>query len=152
MPDETNAGIMPTNEALKLAQSLGQDLIEINPKSNPVVCKIANYGKFKYEEKKKLAAEKKKQSVQEMKELLLRPNTDEHDLLHKINQAKEFLTEGYKVRFTCKFRGREVSHSNLGKEKLEYILQQLQGLVSDKSQISLEGKIMSITVSPAKKS
>lgn len=149
--DGTTGGIMETRAALKTAQDKGMDLVEINPKAAPPVCKIMDYGKYKYEEKKKAQAAKKNQVVQELKELTFRPNTDENDLNHKLEQAKGFLADGDRVKFTVRFRGREITHSNLGREKLEWCLQQLQGLISDKSQISLEGKFMSMIVSPTKK-
>lgn len=148
--DGTNGGIMATRDALKAAQDKGLDLVEINPRSVPPVCKIMDYGKYKYEEKKKAQAAKKNQTIQELKELTFRPNTDENDLKHKLNQAKEFLADGDRVKFTVRFRGREITHANLGKEKLEWILQELQGLITDKPQISLEGKFMSMIVSPTK--
>lgn len=148
--DGTNGGIMATRDALKAAQDAGLDLVEINPRATPPVCKIMDYGKYKYEEKKKAQAAKKNQHNQELKELTFRPNTDENDLAHKIEQAKGFLADGDKVKFTVRFRGREITHSDIGKEKLEWILQQLQGLISDKSQISLEGKFMWMIVSPTK--
>ena len=150
LSDGKNGGVMSTRDALKLAQDEGLDLIEINPRSAPPVCKIADFGKMKYEEKKKQQAAKKNQVIQELKELTFRPNTDENDLNHKLEQAKGFLTEGNKVKFTVRFRGREIIHSNIGREKLEWILQQLQGLITDKSQISLEGKFMWLIVSPTK--
>jgi translation initiation factor IF-3 len=149
--DGTNGGVMATRDALKMAQDQGLDLVEINPKAMPPVCKIMDYGKYKYEEKKKAQAAKKNQTVQELKELTFRPNTDENDLNHKLTQAKEFLGEGNKVKFTVRFRGREITHADLGKEKLEWILQQLQGLITDKPQISLEGKFMWMIVSPVRK-
>jgi len=148
LSDGSNAGIVATYDALKLAKEEGLDLIEINPKGFPPVCKIADYGKMVYEEKKKEKAAKKNQVVQELKELVFRPNTDTNDLNHKIEQAKGFLSEGNKVKLTVKFRGREVTHSELGKEKLEYFVQQLQTLIADKPQISLEGKIMWAILSP----
>lgn len=151
LSDGENGGVMNTRDALKLAQDQGLDLIEINPKAIPPVCKIADFGKMKYEEKKKQQAAKRNQVVQELKELTFRPNTDSNDLNHKLDQAKEFLEEGNKVKFTIKFRGREITHSELGREKLEWLLQELQGLISDKPQISLEGKFMSMLVSPTKK-
>jgi translation initiation factor IF-3 len=151
LDDGSNGGLMATKDALKMAQDAGLDLIEINPKGVPPVCKITDFGKMKYEEKKKQQAEKKKQVVQELKELTFRPNTDTNDLNHKLEQAKGFLEDGNKVKFTIRFRGREITHSDLGRAKLEWFLQQLQGLISDKSQISLEGKFMSMLVSPTKK-
>jgi len=150
MADGTNAGVMATYEALKLAKEANLDLVEINPKAAPPVAKIMDFGKYKYEEKKKAQAAKKNQVVQELKELTFRPTTDENDLNHKLDQAKEFLADGNKVKFTVRFRGREITHSDLGKEKIEWMVQQLQGLIADKPQISLEGKFMWIIVSPTK--
>lgn len=148
--DGSNGGIMNTYDALKLAQEQGLDLVEINPKGLPPVCKIMDYGKFKYEEKKKAQAAKKNQQVQELKELTFRPNTDENDLKHKLAQAKEFLAEGDRVKFAVRFRGREITHQDIGKDKLNWILQELNGLISPSSQINLEGKIMWMIVSPTK--
>lgn len=150
LADGSNGGIMATYEALKLARDAGLDLIEINPKAAPPVCKIADYGKMKYEEKKKQQAEKKKQVIQELKELTFRPNTDENDLSHKLDQAKGFLADGDKVKFTVRFRGREIVHSEIGKEKLHWMLKELDGLVAPNPQISLEGKFMWMIVSPTK--
>jgi translation initiation factor IF-3 len=150
LADGNNAGIMNTYEALKMAQDQGLDLVEISPKAVPPVCKIMDYGKFKYEEKKKLQAAKKNQQTQELKELTFRPNTDENDLNHKVAQAKEFLAEGDRVKFAVRFRGREIVHANIGREKLEWILKQLDGQVAPNPQVSLEGKIMSMIVSPTK--
>ncbi len=150
LSDGTNGGVMNTYEALKMAQDQGLDLVEINPKAQPPVCKIMDYGKFKYEEKKKAQAAKKNQQVQELKELTFRPNTDENDLKHKLAQAKEFLAEGDRVKFAVRFRGREIVHQDIGKDKLNWLLQELNGLISSNPQISLEGKIMWMIVSPTK--
>jgi translation initiation factor IF-3 len=150
LADGTNAGVMDTFAALKMAQDQNLDLVEINPRSVPPVCKIMDYGKYKYEEKKKAQAAKKNQQVQELKEITFRPNTDENDLNHKLVQAKEFLGEGDRVKFAVRFRGREITHQNIGKDKLQWILQQLDGLITTNTQISLEGKIMSMIVSPTK--
>jgi len=150
LADGTNAGVMNTYEALKMAQDQGLDLVEINPKAQPPVCKIMDYGKFKYEEKKKDKAARKNQQIQELKELTFRPNTDENDLGHKLTQAKEFLAEGDRVKFAVRFRGREIVHQNIGKEKLEWILKELTGLIAPNPQISLEGKIMWMIVSATK--
>ena len=145
-----NGGVMNTYEALKLAKEEGLDLIEINPKAAPPVCRIADHGKMKYEEKKKAQAAKKTQQIQELKELTFRPNTDENDLGHKLVQAKEFLEEGDRVKFTVRFRGREIVHANIGKEKLEWILKELGPAIAPNPQINLEGKFMSMIVSPTK--
>lgn len=149
--DGANLGIMQTRDALKMAQDQGLDLIEISPKAVPPVCKIADYGKMKYEAKKKAQADKKNQVIQELKELTFRPNTDDNDLQHKLVQAKGFLEEGDRVKFTVRFRGREIVHSNIGKEKLEWLLKELGSAVAPNPQINLEGKFMSMVVSPTKK-
>lgn len=151
MEDGTSPGILNTYEALKMAKDLNLDLIEINPKSIPPVCKIADYGKMKYEEKKKLSEAKKKQKEQELKEITFRPNTDLNDLNHKLVQAKGFLEDGDRVKFTIRFRGREVTHPQVGRDKLDWIVAQLVGLIAPAQSISLEGKLMSLIVSPVKK-
>lgn len=151
LSDGTNGGVMDTPAALKLAKDEDLDLIEINPKSAPPVCRIANFGKLKYEQKKQAQAAKKVQSIQELKELTFKPNTAVGDLDHKLNQAKSFLSEGNKVKFTIKFRGREMAHLNIGEDKLNYCLKQLEGLIVPNPQKNLEGKFMSVLVSPVKK-
>lgn len=148
LSDGTNGGIMNTYDALKLAREQSLDLIEINPTSHPPVCKILDYGKYKYDEKKKASAAKKSQKQSELKELTFRPNTDEHDLLIKLQTAKEFLKDGNKVKFAIRFRGREITHPQIGKEKLDWFLKELSDLISSNPQIFTEGKIMSMTVSP----
>ncbi len=142
--------VVNTKDALKLAQDQGLDLVEINPKALPPVCKIMDYGKYKYEEKKKAQVAKKNQQVQELKELTFRPNTDENDLSHKLEQAKGFLEEGNRVKFTIRFRGREIVHTNIGKDKLNWILKELGNSIAPNPQINLEGKFMSMIVSPTK--
>jgi translation initiation factor IF-3 len=142
--------VVNTKDALKLAQDQGLDLVEINPKALPPVCKIMDYGKYKYEEKKKAQVAKKNQQVQELKELTFRPNTDENDLSHKLEQAKGFLEEGNRVKFTIRFRGREIVHTNIGKDKLTWILKELGNSIAPNPQINLEGKFMSMIVSPTK--
>lgn len=146
-----NLGVVSTSEAVKLAHESNLDLIEINSKSLPIVAKIADYGKFCYEEKKKQSEIKKNQKIQELKEIQFRPNTDENDLNHKLASAKEFLIEGHKVKFTVRFRGREVVHPEVAADKINWILDQLNGLILPPPPSSMEGKFMSLIVSPAKK-
>jgi len=146
-----NGGIMSTRDALKLAQNENLDLVEINPRAQPPVCKIVDYGKYKYDEKKKMSEAKKNQKIQELKELTFRPNTDQNDLSHKLDQAKEFLAEGHKVKFTIRFRGREITHPEVGKTKIEWLFKELAGLIQTVPPISMEGKFMSAIVAPAKK-
>ena len=151
LEDGSSPGIMQTSEALKLAREQGLDLIEINPKSVPPVCKIVDYGKYKYDEKKKISESKKNQKAQELKELTFRPNTDENDLSHKLVLAKEFLNDGHKVKFTIRFRGREVTHPQVGKDKMDWLFQQLDGLIQVVPPVSMEGKFMSAIVAPTRK-
>lgn len=151
LEDGSSPGIIATKDALKLAQDAGLDLIEINPKAIPPVCKIVDYGKYKYDEKKKITEAKRTQKVQELKELTFRPNTDQNDLNHKLEQAKEFLTEGHKVKFTIRFRGREVTHPEVGRSKIEWLLKELIGLIQLAPPINMEGKFMSALVNPTRK-
>jgi translation initiation factor IF-3 len=151
LEDGSTAGIMSTRDAIMLAQEQGMDLIEINPKSVPPIAKIMNYGKFRYEEKKKVSESRKSQKAQELKELTFRPNTDENDLNHKLTQAKEFLSAGHRVKFTVKFRGREIVHPQVGREKLEWIMDQLKEIIISSPMILTEGKIMSMITTPVKK-
>jgi translation initiation factor IF-3 len=145
-----NGGIMNTIDAIKLAKDENLDLVEINPRALPPVVRIINYGKMKYEEKKKAQEQKKNQQVQELKEITFRPNTDIGDLEHKLAKAKEFLEEGNRTKLTVRFRGREVVHLNVGREKIEWILQRLDGMIAANPQINMEGKFMSAVVSPTK--
>lgn len=146
--DGAQIGIMATNDALKLAQSEGLDLVEINPKGQPPVCKIVDFGKFKYEEKKRQAEARKNQKASELKEITFRPRTDDNDLNHKLASAKDFLTEGHKVKFTVRFRGREITHPQYGEDKLKWLVEQLKDIIGTNTPPVLEGKTMSVMVSP----
>lgn len=148
LEDGSSPGVMSTYDALKMARAANLDLVEINPRSVPPVCKLLNYGKYKYEEKKKANAAKKAQKQSDLKELVIRPNIGDHDLLIKLNAAKLFLQDGDKVKFTVKFRGREITHPDVGKEKLNWLLQELNDLISAVPPISSEGKFMFMIVSP----
>lgn len=141
-------GIMRTNDAIRLATEQGKDLIEINSRSNPPLAKIIAKGKFLYDEKKKANAQKKSQKVSELKEIVFRPTTEEHDLNHKLSAAKEFLVEGHKVKLTVKFKGRELAHPEVGREKLEFALKQFSNIVF--TPILAEGKTLSTIVSNSK--
>ena len=113
-----NAGVVSLAEALKIAQEVGLDLIEISPQVTPPVCKVLDYGKYKYEMQKKKNEAKKNQKVVSIKELKLRPMIDTHDYEVKVKQAKKFLAQGDKVKFTMRYKGREMSANDLGKEIL----------------------------------
>ena len=120
--DGKNLGILKTQEAINIAKQEGLDLIEISPNAKPPVCKIIDIGKYKYDLQKKANKAKKKQKVISLKEIKLRPVTDIHDYNFKIKNAQKFLTKGDKVKFTVKFKGREMQHTNLGYELMKRII------------------------------
>ena len=146
--DGTQIGVLATFDAIRMAQEQGLDLVEINPKGVPPVCKIVDFGKFKYEEKKKQTEARKNQKNNDLKEISFRPKTEENDLNHKLANAKEFLEDGNKVKFTVRFRGREVTHPQYGEEKIKWLLEQLKDLIGTSTPISMEGKTMSVMVNP----
>ena len=145
-----NRGVISIREALQLAVDAGLDLIEISPQAVPPVCKILDFGKYKYEMQKRKAEAKKNQKVIEIKELKLRPMIDTHDYEVKIKQAKKFLGEGNKVKFTMRFKGREMNTSNLGQDVLHRILDDLEGLYKLDSEPKMEGRQMMMLLSPEK--
>jgi len=146
--DGTQLGIMTSQEAIRRAQEEAMDLVEVNPKADPPVCKIMDFGKFKYEEKKRANEARKKQNVVEIKEVKVRPKTDEHDLDTKVRHIKRFLEEGNKAKLTVRFRGREITHPEKGREVLDEIVQALEGLVVVESNPSMEGKAMTMLLAP----
>lgn len=134
--------------ALHRAKNLGLDLVEINWKANPPVCKILDYGKFKYDEKQKLKEAKKKQHIVDIKEISLTSLTEENDLNVKLNQAKKFIEDGCKVKFTLKFIGRQIKSPELGKQRLQFFLDNLKENSIIEHNISMESKYMYVTVRP----
>jgi len=144
-----NRGIVSIREALEIANEAGLDLIEISPQANPPVCKVLDYGKYKYEVQKHKNEAKKNQKVVNIKELKLRPAIDTHDYEVKLKQAKKFLSQGDKVKFTMRFKGRELSANNMGKEILDKIIEDLDLIGKVDSEPKLEGKQMSMMMSPA---
>jgi translation initiation factor IF-3 len=147
-PDGSNLGVLATDEALRRAQEGGFDLVEVNPKASPPVCKILDFGKFKYEEKKKQREAKKKQAVVEVKEIKLRPKTDDHDLMVKVRAARKFCEAGNKVKFTCRFRGREITHPEVAYQQFSMILGKLEDLANVEQRPTMEGRAMATIVSP----
>jgi len=141
-------GIMPTNEALRRAQDKGLDLVEVNPKAEPPVCKILDYGKYKYDEKKKTAEARRKQSVVEIKEIKLRPKTDDHDLEFKTRAAAHFIEDGHKVKFTVRFRGREITHPQVAQSQLDWIVQKLEELANVEVRPAMEQRTMTLLMAP----
>ncbi len=134
---------------MAIADEAGLDLIEISPQAVPPVCKVLDYGKYKYEVQKRKNEAKKNQKVVEIKELKLRPMIDTHDYEVKIKQAKKFLSQGNKVKFTMRYKGREMSANDIGREVLNNILEDLEGLIKVDSEPKLEGRQMMMVVSPA---
>src|SRR6516164_5380700 len=126
--DGGKLGVLQTHEALRAAQEQGLDLVEVNPKADPPVCKILDFGKYKYEEKKKQAQARRNQSVVEIKEIKLRPKTDDHDIAFKVKAARRFLESGHKVKFTVRFRGREITHPEKAQEQLQVVIAGIEDL------------------------
>ncbi|MEN9800055.1 MAG: translation initiation factor [Pseudomonadota bacterium] len=141
-------GVLPIEAALERAQAEGLDLVEVNPMAKPPVCKIMDYGKFKYEEKKKASEAKKKQVVVHLKEVKLRPKTEEHDYEFKVRNIKRFLEEGNKSRVTIMFRGREITHKNLGQQILEDVIQDCKEVGMVEMAPRMEGRQMFMILAP----
>jgi translation initiation factor IF-3 len=146
--DGSNLGILATDEALRRAQEVGLDLVEVNPKAAPPVCKILDFGKFKYEEKKKQREAKRKQTVVEVKEVKIRPKTDDHDLMVKVRAARKFLESGNKVKVTCRFRGREITHPERAQMQFEAFLSEVDDLANVEQTPLMEGKNMALVLAP----
>jgi translation initiation factor IF-3 len=146
--DGSNLGVLPTHEALQRAQSAGLDLVEVNPKGTPPVCKILDFGKYKYEEKKRQREAKKGQTIVEVKEIKLRPKTDDHDLNVKVRASRKFLQSGNKVKVICRFRGREITHPEIARQQLDYIIQNCEDLANMEQRPTMEGRTMTIIMGP----
>jgi translation initiation factor IF-3 len=139
---------MPTAQALEFARKSNLDLVEVAPTAVPPVCRVIDYGKFRYEQTKKEKVARKSQKVSELREIRLRPKIGEHDLEFKLRSIKNFLTEGDKVRVTVMFRGREVSHADLGWKLLQRVIQTLEGVAVLERQAIMEGRRMHIILAP----
>ena len=146
--DGSNLGVLSTDEAIRRAREAGFDLVEVNPKASPPVCKILDFGKYKYEEKKKQREAKRKQTVVEVKEIKLRPKTDDHDLMVKLRAARKFAEAGNKVKLTCRFRGREITHPEVAMQQFDFLLSKMDDLVNVEQRPSMEGRAMAAIVSP----
>ena len=143
-----NLGILNTNQAIAMAKEEGLDLIEIAPKANPPVCKIIDMGKFKYDAQKKANKAKKKQKIVLLKEIKLRPVTETHDYEFKVKNAKKFIAKGDKVKFTIRFKGRELQHSSLGNELMDKIKQDMESVGRVELQPKFDGKQMIMVIQP----
>jgi translation initiation factor IF-3 len=149
--DDGEQQILATADALEQAKTQGLDLVEVAPQAVPPVVKIMDYGKFKFENEKKVRDSKKKQKLLKLKEIRMQPKIDEHDLDFKSKHVREFLAEGNKVKVTVRFRGRELAHTELGLVVLKDVLQRIEGdYVMDK-QPAMEGRFMSMVLSPKSK-
>ena len=146
--DGDNLGILNTNEAISIAKNQGLDLIEIAPKANPPVCKIMDMGKYKYDLQKKANQAKKKQKIVSLKEIKLRPGTESHDYNFKIKNAKKFISKGDKVKFTVKFKGREMQHTQLGKDLMNKIIDETKDVAKVESKPKFEGRQMVMIIQP----
>ena len=146
--DGQNLGILNTQEAITIAKNEGLDLIEIAQNAKPPVCKIMDMGKYKYDAQKKANKAKKKQKKIEIKEIKLRPVTEIHDYTFKIKNAQKFLSKGDKVKFTIKFKGRELQHSNLGDELMQKIKTDMEKLGKVELQPKFDGKQMIMVIQP----
>lgn len=147
-PDGEQLGVMKTEDAIAEADSHGLDLVEVSPNADPPVCKILDYGKFKFEAQKKRNEAKKKQKVIEVKEIKLRPNIDEHDYQVKMRSVQKFLDEGDKVKVTLRFRGREMAHQELGVNVLNRVREDTDEVAKIEAFSKLEGRQMIMVIAP----
>lgn len=143
-------GVMSPQEALKYAEEQGLDLVEVAPKANPPVCRIMDYGKFKYQQRKKAQESRKKKlhSITTIKEIKLRPRTEEHDLYFKLRNLKKFLANRNKIKISLQFRGREIAHIDLGEKMLARIVEEIKDIGIIEQGPKLEGRFMTMVVAP----
>jgi translation initiation factor IF-3 len=146
--DGVNRGVIATAEALALAEAAGLDLVEISPNSEPPVCKILDFGKFKYQSQKKASEARKKQKTVEVKEIKMRPNIDTHDYEVKMRAMQRFFEEGDKVKVTLRFRGREMAHQDLGVKLLDQVREETNEIAKVESEPKLEGRQMVMVLAP----
>jgi translation initiation factor IF-3 len=146
--DGEQLGVLPLIEAMSRAEQAGLDLVEIAPNAEPPVCKIVDYGKFRYQLTKKEKESKKSQHQVKVKEIKLKPNTDEHDIQTKLKHAREFLVKGNKVRITCVFRGREMMHPEFGERIIHKMIEDLSDVATPESNAKMLGKALSLVLAP----
>jgi translation initiation factor IF-3 len=146
--DGNQLGVMPTQQAIRLAQEQGLDLVEVSPTSRPPVCRVMDFGKYKYELSKKQKQSKKKQHTFQIKEVKFRPKTEEHDYQFKKKHAEEFLEKHYKVKFTLMFRGREMDHREMGYKILDRLAKDLVHIGTVDRKPEFEGRLMIMYMSP----
>ena len=146
--DGDNIGVVPIGEALDRAKEVGLDLIEVAPNANPPVCKIIDYGKYKYEIQKKASQAKKKQKVIILKELKMRPSTDKHDYDFKMKNAEKFIAKGDKVKFTIRFKGREIENMDAAHNLANRIIEDTKKIAKVEQQAKMEGRQMTLIIQP----
>jgi translation initiation factor IF-3 len=146
--DGSQVGILPTHEALKLAEDAGLELVEVNPRAQPPVCKVMDFGKFKYETSKKEKASRKHQSTIVLKEIKLRPKTDDHDFDFKVKHIRRFLQEGNKCKLVVVFRGREIVHPEMGQLMLDQVVKAVNDLAMVEQRSMMEGRRMVMVIGP----
>ncbi len=148
-PDGEQKGIVSLEEALRTAEEYGLDLVEVSPNANPPVCRIMDYGKYRYQQAKKNKDAKKKQSVIHVKEVKLRPKTEEHDIQYKLAHVKRFLSDGNRVKVTIQFRGREIAHPDMARRVVDKILEGTSEIGIVDQQPKIEGRRMIFVLRPA---
>lgn len=146
--DGDNVGVVSPEKALELSEEAGLDLVEISPNASPPVCKIMDYGKYKYEQQKKESEARKNQKIIEVKEIKFRPGTDTHDYEVKMRSVTKFLENGDKVKITLRFRGREMAHQELGRELLERVATDIDGFGKIENIPKMEGRQMTMMIGP----
>ncbi len=147
-PDGEMVGVLSAEEGLQMAIDAGLDLVEVSPNADPPVCKILDYGKFKYEQQKKRNEARKKQKTIEVKEIKMRPGIDEHDYQVKMRSMRRFLDDGDKVKVTIRFRGREMAHQELGMRVLDRVCDDLEELIKVEIVPQTEGRLMTMVLAP----
>jgi len=149
-PDGEQIGILPIDQALKTAEELGLDLVEVAPLARPPVCRIMDYGKFKYEEQRKAREARKKQHQVQIKEVKMRPGIEDHDFDFKTRHARRFLEEGNKVKVTMMFRGRQMAHPEIGREVMDRVIKEIQDVGKVESPPAMEARSMTMVLAPLK--
>ncbi len=147
-PEGEQLGVLDTSEAIRKAEDFGLDLVEVQPNADPPVCKILDYGKFKYEAQKRANEARKKQKIIEVKEIKLRPNIDEHDYQVKMRNVQKFLGAGDKVKVTLRFRGREMAHQDLGANVLTRVREETDEFAKVEAMPKMEGRQMIMVLAP----
>jgi translation initiation factor IF-3 len=149
--DGGQLGVLTLAEALQQAELVGLDLVEISATAEPPVCKIVDFGKFRYQQTKKEKENKKAQHQVKVKEVKVKPNTDEHDVATKLRHARDFILKGNKVRITCTFRGREMMHTEFGEKVVRHMCEELSDIAAPESPLKMLGRSLSVVLAPGAK-